>query len=303
MCPSISAAQRNKSNEPPIVAPFTDFLLQCSILRHRVACIERSVDVARKPAQIVRRFTVTALMLAATPASSQEGVSFFDPFDSLDRERWFISDGWSNGDWMNCTWSRDAVAIEDGSLVLRYIAASDPSQGYLCGEVQTRPTFGFGTYEVRMRTMRGSGFNAAFFTYIGPVHERPHDEIDVEILLRDPGRATFNTYVSGSPENGGSAALDPDADAEFVHYAFTWDQDGIRWFVNGQEVHRTTDGTPRPSETQKIYASLWGSGTFTDWMGPFDASAVPMHLEIDWIGFTRLGETCVFPESILCTDQ
>ncbi len=204
---------------------------------------------------------------------------------------------------MNCTWSRDAVAVTDGMLRLSYLAASDPDTGYLCGEVQTRQTFGYGTYEVRMRTMEGSGFNAAFFTYIGPVHDKPHDEIDVEVLLRDPGRVTFNTYVDGTPENGGGSGLNGGRSTDFQHYAFTWDDAGIRWFVNGVEVHRTLDGTPRPSEEQKIYASLWASDTFNDWLGPFDAEAVPMQLEIDWIAFTRLGESCAFPQSILCADQ
>jgi endo-1,3-1,4-beta-glycanase ExoK len=183
------------------------------------------------------------------------------------------------------------------------VEAPDPAAGYSCGEVQTRQTFGYGTYEVRMRTMEGSGFNAAFFTYIGPVHDKPHDEIDVEILLRDTDRVTFNTYVEGTPANGGDAALAGAGSTDFQHYAFTWDASGIRWFVNGEQVHRTIDGTPRPSEEQKIYASLWGSETFVDWMGPFDAGAVPMQLEIDWIAFTRLGEPCAFPQSVLCADD
>jgi hypothetical protein len=49
----------------------------------------------------------------------------------------------------------------------------------------------------------GSGLNAAFFTYIGPVHDRAHHEIDIEILLRDTSAVTFNTFVDGAPSMAG----------------------------------------------------------------------------------------------------
>jgi endo-1,3-1,4-beta-glycanase ExoK len=35
-------------------------------------------------------------------------------------------------------------------------------------------------------------------------------------------------------------------------------------------------------------------------MGPFDPSALPSRLEIDWIAFTPLGGSCLFPQSVLC---
>ncbi|MEJ6393534.1 family 16 glycosylhydrolase [Gymnodinialimonas sp. 2305UL16-5] len=255
---------------------------------------------AQTPARFAIPWLVVSAMLGAAPAAAQNGAAFLETFDSFDTDRWFISDGWSNGDWMNCTWSSDAVSVENGNLVLSYFEADTPSEGYLCGEIQTREEFGYGTYEVSMRTMSGSGFNAAFFTYIGPVHDQPHDEIDVEVLLQNTDEVTFNTYVSGAPENGSVASLPQASDDGFIHYAFTWSSDGIRWYVNGTEVHRTEDGVPRPANNQKIYASLWGSETFIDWMGPFDPAAVPMDLEVDWIAFTPIGGDCAFPESVLC---
>ena len=120
------------------------------------------------------------------------------------------------------------------------------------------------------------------------------------MLLRDPGRVSFNTYVEAKPRNGQSVKLPDQADAEFLHYAFTWTPEGVTWFVNGEERHRTKPGTPLPTVPQKIYASLWGSDTFSDWMGDFDAASVPQTMQVDWIAFTRLGEDCRFPESILC---
>ncbi|MEM1274452.1 MAG: family 16 glycosylhydrolase [Pseudomonadota bacterium] len=236
---------------------------------------------------------VTTLWVFSTPLRA--GGSFFDDFDEFDPARWFISDGWSNGDWMNCTWSRDAVEVRNGILHLHLQQADN---GLECAEIQSHVQFGFGTYEVRQRTGQGSGVNAAFFTYIGPVHGRAHHEIDIEILLRSPTEVVFNTWRAGIPEQDGIATVTAAAEDEFHHYAFHWAADGITWFVDGVAVHHAVP--PLPEVGQKIYASLWSSATFTDWMGPFDANQLPHVLEIDWIGFTALNAPCQFAQSILC---
>jgi endo-1,3-1,4-beta-glycanase ExoK len=235
----------------------------------------------------------------AALAEEQNGSAFFDPFDSLDNGFWFTSDGWSNGAHQNCTWSKTAVAIADGMLRLSFLpgeGGSDP--GHLCGEIQTNATYHHGTYEARMRTSRGSGLNAAFFTYIGPVHEAPHDEIDVEILTRDTGGVSLNTFVDGKPQNGKTVPINPPTDQAFHTYAFTWEPDGISWFIDGKQVHRA-EGI-LPVTPQKIFFSHWGSDTFVDWMGPFEVPEAPVIMEVDWVAFTPLGTPCKFPESVLC---
>ena len=251
-----------------------------------------------RPLQIAGIFL--ALVLGLPAAAAEPGQSFLDQFDAFDGDRWLISDSWTNGDWMNCVWSRDAVSVRDGRLNLAFEAASDGVRPYRCGEIQSREVYGYGTYEVLMRTGRGAGLNAAFFTYIGPAHEKPHHEIDIEVLLQDPARVSFNTYVDATARNGRSVSLPHASDAEFLHYAFTWAPEGITWFVNGEARHHTKSGTPLPTVPQKIYASLWGSGTFADWMGVLDPTVVPQTMQIDWIAYTRLGEDCRFPASVLC---
>lgn len=242
-----------------------------------------------------------ALCLGAAPSAAGDpaGGAFFEPFDRLDAGRWFVSDGWTNGDHQNCLWSREAVAVAEGILTLGLLTgAGGGASGHRCGEIQTRAVFGHGTFEARIRTSAVSGLNAAFFTYIGPVHGKPHDEIDVEILTRDPGTAEFNTFVAGEMMNGGKARLAPPADAAFRTFAFQWTPDRIRWFVDGEEVH-SAEG-PLPQTPMKIYLSHWSTGTLTDWMGAFVPPDGPVTMEVDWVAFTPLGEGCRFPESVLC---
>ena len=168
----------------------------------------------------VRRFAAPAR------ADEAEGASFFDDFDGFNPRLWGVSHGWSNGDWQNCTWDRSAVRVEGGILSLLFAPGAAGTRAFTCGEIQSRARYGHGTYEARLRTPAGSGLNAAFFTYIGPSHDSPHDEIDVEILTRDTGAVSFNTYVDAVPANGATVALDPPSDSRFVHYAFAWTETG-----------------------------------------------------------------------------
>ncbi|TKA95176.1 glycosyl hydrolase family protein [Cereibacter changlensis] len=239
-------------------------------------------------------------LLLSTPLAAAESGSFFDPFDRLSQSRWFVSDGWTNGEHQNCTWARRAVGLTDGVLRLTYIPDPKGQNANLCSEIQTNAVFSHGTYEARMKTdHRQSGLNAAFFTYIGPVHKKPHDEIDFEILTRNTSSVDVNTYVSGKPQNGRKVALPTPSDQDFHIYSFTWEPDRLRWYIDGKLMHEATENLP--VTPQKIFFSHWSTDRLTEWMGPFMAPAEPVALEVDWVAFTKTGEPCQFPDSVLCT--
>ncbi|MFD1157686.1 endo-1,3-1,4-beta-glycanase ExoK [Roseovarius aestuarii] len=249
-------------------------------------------------------FTAAIGAIFAHPAPAEEvprGETFFDGFDTLDETLWGVSDGWVNGDWQNCEWSHEALTVKGGTLTLVYSKRKTAKREYICGEIQSRHAYSYGTFEARFRTEGGSGLNAAFFTYIGNHHGKPHDEIDFEVLTRDTGKVSLNTYVSGAGTNGKPVDLPHPSDQAFITYSFIWSEAGIEWYVNGAKVHESQPGSPLPVHAQKIYASLWGSNSFPDWMGNFDPPAGDIKMTIDWIAYTKLGQGCQFKESILCT--
>lgn len=246
--------------------------------------------------------TVFAAVLSA-PVAAQEGAtgaSFVENFDKLDTSIWYVSDGWNNGAHQNCTWSKDQVRAEGGVLSLTFEQRKVGERDYACGEIQTRDRFGYGTYEVRMKTADGSGLNSAFFTYIGPADKKPHDEIDFEVLGKNPAKVQLNQYVSGKGGNEALADVPGGANSGFNDYAFVWEKERLRYFVNGALVHEVTDAAKLPVNTQKIFASLWGTDRLSDWMGTFSYSA-PTQLLIDRIAFTAEGDGCQFAESMACT--
>ncbi|WP_296474683.1 family 16 glycosylhydrolase [Roseinatronobacter sp.] len=227
------------------------------------------------------------------------GESFFDDFAHFDKDRWYISDGWSNGAHQNCLWSDAAVAHEEGRMSLYFYYDITPEHDYRCGEIQTRPRFGHGTFEARIRTNEGSGLNAAFFTYIGPVHGEPHDEIDFEVLTANTQEVTVNTYVDGEQFHGAVRPMPQPASEQFHTYSFIWEADRMRWFIDGKLIHSVEDSN-LPERPQKIYLSIWGTETLNDWMGPFEHPQAPKRMDIDWVSYTAPGEACQFAGSVLC---
>ncbi|MBN9886272.1 family 16 glycosylhydrolase [Salipiger abyssi] len=221
-------------------------------------------------------------------------------FRRLESGRWYISNGWSNGDHQNCTWSRRAIALEQGGgLRVRYMPASEALPEALCGELQTRMWFLYGTFEARLRGDLGSGRNAAFFAYTGPVHGQPHDEIDFEMLTRESGLMWLNRYVAGNDFGEGKESdFEPGAEEGYVDLAFVWEPDRLRWYINGELRREETRGIP--SHPMKIYFSHWGSDILTSWMGPFDPPDGPVEMKVSSFSYTPMGQRCVFPDSITC---
>jgi endo-1,3-1,4-beta-glycanase ExoK len=153
-----------------------------------------------------------------------------------------------------------------------------------------------------MKAAAGSGLNTGFFSYIGPVHKQPHDEIDFEVLGKDPSKVQVNQYVNA--KSVGSAKLvdvPGGADKDFHDYAFVWQKDRIAWYVDGKLVDEATDPAKLPSHASKIYLSVWGSDTLKTWMGAFAEPDGPVAAEFERVAYTAPGDACQFPESIVCT--
>lgn len=250
-----------------------------------------------------------AVAMGATRAASAEDADskglvttpFEETFARVAPSRWYISDGWSNGDHQNCTWSRRAIGLApEGGATLKFLPLANGSMPNLCGEIQTQGWFSYGTFEARVRSGAGAGFNAAFFTYTGPVHDQPHDEIDFEILTKQPDYVWTNRYVSGDEGNEGGRGIDIATPAQdgFHDYAIIWEPDRLRWFVDGKLVREATDHIP--THRMKVYFSLWATETLDRWMGRYETPDGPVEMVVKRFRYTPLGTGCSFDGSILC---
>lgn len=257
---------------------------------------------ARGVARTARRIAVLPAALALLGGfvtAAQADLPFRDDFDALNKKRWFVSNGWANGDHQSCLWVGDRASVQDG--VLRLTLTDDPAEDrdLSCAEVQSVARFGPGIYEARMKVPFAPGTNANFFSFIGASENKPHHEIDFEFIGRRPGALQTNYWVDG--KGGNEEIVDvPDADAQFHTYSFIWERDRLRWFIDGRLV-REVDSTPVPTKSQKIFFSLWSTETLSDWLGKFAYPGEPLTMEVDWVSYTPLSTPCLFEGSIACS--
>jgi endo-1,3-1,4-beta-glycanase ExoK len=264
-----------------------------------------TIDHVTAPMRGICRTAMLAALASfpALAAHAQEGVtvkSFVENFDRIEKGFWYISDGWNNGSHQNCTWSKKQVSVEGGVLRLGFAAGRTGERDYACGEIQTTKRYGYGTYEARLKAATGSGLNSAFFSYVGPNDKKPHDEIDFEVLGKNTGQVQVNQYIGGKGGNEKLVPVAGGADSGFNDYAFVWEPNRLRYYLNGKLVQEVTDPSKIPSHAQGIFFSLWGTDKLKDWMGTF-AYTQPTSMEIDRVAFTAAGDGCQFPESIVCT--
>ncbi|MGD1876010.1 MAG: family 16 glycosylhydrolase [Kiloniellaceae bacterium] len=237
---------------------------------------------------------------SARSAPSATGLSFVDEFVSLSKKRWLVSNGWTNGKYQNCTWLAEQVKVVDGTLRLSFSGKRTAQRAHACGEIQSKQRFGYGVYEARMKAVRGSGFNTAFFTYIGPVSKEPWHEIDFEVLGRQPSQVQLNQYVDGKGGNEKVVDVPGGADKDFHDYAFIWEKDRLRYYIDNVLVQTVNDPEKLPARPMMIFFSLWASDTLSGWLGKFSDPGGPVEAVVERVSYTALGDACQYPESLVC---
>lgn len=228
------------------------------------------------------------MALLSLPARAQT-LPFFLPAPKINTGAWYVAHGWANSAIQSCEWRKEALSEHDGNLRITLSDNGGSVRPHGCGELQSRNTYGYGTYTARIRAARGSGLNTAFFTYLGRNQGFDgHDEIDFEFLGRDTTRVQLNYYIDGKPLGTRLIDLGFDAAEAFHEYSFVWQPDRIRWYVDRKLVHETPGGAAIPSHPGKIFVTLWsGSDKVKDWLGPF-AYTGDVTAEFAWVKYTAL---------------
>ena len=232
---------------------------------------------------------IMALLLTTAPGVAAD-LAFRDTLEGWDKTRWTKSHDWANG-WEKIIngWLGQNVRFGDGRMRLRLIDTPAAGRSYSSGEYQTRAFFGYGRFEVSLKSVAAPGVVTGFFTYTGPPFGAPHHEIDFAFLGKSPRQVQLNYYTDGIGQHGTDIDLGFDASADFHTYAFEWRPDSIRWFVDGRQVHEETGARgPLPSVPGKIYLDLWAGKDLDDWIGRFAYPGRPLVAEVDCVAFRPL---------------
>ena len=230
---------------------------------------------------------------ADLPAMSSPFVERFDRANIADR--WFVSDGWSNGKWMSNDWRKAAVEAGNGQMTLNLKPGPKGSDYELMsGEVRTHDFMRYGYFEVRMRVPRGAGTVSGVFSYADRAKGVKPNEIDIEILGKNTRAAELTIH-----ENGRSTSrivtLPFDAADGFHTYGFDWQPGYVRWYIDGALAHQETGRAARNLvRPQQLILNLWGSRELKAWVGPLDRKQGPWRLEFSCVAHapTYAGPLC-----------
>lgn len=256
--------------------------------------------------------TLTLLMLlsaAVKPAYAQ--VTFFDGLGSFDA----VNGLWNKSDWANDVnvfdvgWRPNKVRfnLEPGKMILQLDDHSCPvdchDRPYGSGEIQSKASYGYGKFATRMKTVSGSGLVTSFFTYSGSGYgQSDHDEIDIEILGKDPWTMEIHYYANGFNRLVEKIPLGFDSSLDYHNYGFVWTADKIEWWVDGSLVHTMQatdldldgdiDAEDMPNMPSKIMANMWvapyDSDTDKNWLGHFTYPGTPVRAGYDWIKYEEI---------------
>ena len=224
------------------------------------------------------------------------GEPFVERFDrSSISDRWFVSDGWSNGRWMSNDWRKGAVEVGNGQMALNLKPGPKGSDYELMsGEVRTHDFMRYGYFEVRMRVPRGAGTVSGVFTYADRAKGVKPNEIDIEILGKNTRAVELTIHENGRSTTK-TVALPFDAAEGFHTYGFDWQPGYVRWYVDGVLAHQEAGPAARNLvRPQQLILNLWGSRELKAWVGPLDTKQGPWRLEFSCVAYapTYAGSLC-----------
>ena len=217
--------------------------------------------------------------------------SFFDDFNTFDTVRWHKADwGNPNPPFWNY-WLPDHIGFANSQMTIRLdndpCPAGCDGRPYASGEYRTNDLLGYGRFEARLKASNVPGTVTAFFTYTGPNDNNPNDEIDIEILGRDPTRLQVNYFTQGVGGHETWIDLGFDASTDFHTYAIEWKAGRVAWYVDGALRHVETGVRGAlPTTPMRIMTSYWACTEVDDWCGRFTYPDAPTFVTLDWIRYT-----------------
>lgn len=159
--------------------------------------------------------------------------------------------------------------------------------GMLSGEKQHAQRQGY--WEVRLRASNVSAGHHMAFWLIPSDHSWPPEIDMLEVVGSNPGNASdtdfffFNSILSQPNDDEITRVTPPRGREAWYTIGFLWDDEAMRWFLDGQEVRK------RPSlQTDKELYFLMSPEIGGDWVGAPTAETVwPMEVEVDYIRIYR----------------
>ena len=158
-------------------------------------------------------------------------------------------------------WKADLIHFAKDRIDLEVRREKNGYKSIAGAEYQRRGFYHYGRYEVVMKPAKGSGTVSAMFTHTHGQFGDPHDEIDIEFLGNRPRELHLNYFTDGQAAGSIYVPLGFDATRELHLYAFEWEPDEIRWYVDDRLLYTATPATLAiPQAPGRLIVHLWSGG-------------------------------------------
>jgi GR25 family glycosyltransferase involved in LPS biosynthesis len=191
-------------------------------------------------------------------------VSFEDDLANIQSARWLLRNDTFPGN-LGLFRPANVTAQSDRGLSLAVTQEPLGVRNLSAAAISSRGSFLFGRFEVTLQATSVSGLVTGFFLH----RDSPRQEIDIEITGNRPARLLVNVFYNPGAEGAkfdygyrGTPAAIPlgfDASKASHRYAIEWDPCEIRWFVDGELVHRRAawNPTPIPHLPMTLHVNTW----------------------------------------------
>jgi beta-glucanase (GH16 family) len=176
-----------------------------------------------------------------------------------------------------------AGTVENGCLVLTADRQTLDGKAFTSAMVHTenKLCFRYGRIEARMRVPAGKGLFPAFWL----LSDSGKSEIDIMEMIGSEPNTFYGVihYYRGDRQTKEYRSVTNRTPQSFHVYALEWDQNELRWYLDGKLYFRTGNGVPH--EDLHILFTLAVGGT---WPGsPDETTDFPCSLMIDYVRLYR----------------
>ncbi|NLL14805.1 MAG: family 16 glycosylhydrolase [Fibrobacter sp.] len=177
-------------------------------------------------------------------------------------------------------------------VVLLFNFSAD-AKNYKGAELYSTNLVKYGRFDIRMRTISGSGTISSFFLYYDDSYKGPPEpwrEIDIEVLGKSDNVFQSNIITGNADNKTTSEELHTynKLSEDYHTYTLEWTPDYIAWFFDGEEVRRSTDAQVTDCQLKEMSYrfNLWISDA-PSWAGQFNPSILPVYQYINWIKYSK----------------
>lgn len=215
---------------------------------------------------------------------------FSDDFNgtTLDKSKWtYRADGTVRG-YATVSGSKTIALDGAGNLVIKTI--KDPDGKYYVGQLCTDGKFAqkYGYFECRAKLQRSVGTHSSFWLQTNTMGAEPDNalavgaEVDIFEYIKPNPNATYHTVHWGgygaTHKSDSKIIMNPNVnDGDFHTFGLLWSSAAYIFFVDGNEVSRTSNGLSGVAEYMILSTELTGFG------GDYTKGVYPDEIVFDYV--------------------